>query len=177
MKILSIVLIASFVLSFSACKKDTDPVIVVPPSTGSQVQLNGIAGTEAGSSAANSVFLDLSSNTMTPVLRASWDLGFYCGPEFRVILNNTSSAGAKVLSKTDLNTAGEADTIGLTLAVNLSNPQPSDLAYFDDISGSVTGTVIPEISATDASNNVVIINRGTGGSIAARPWMKIRVLR
>jgi hypothetical protein len=114
---------------------------------------------------------------MTPAARSSWDLGFYCGPAFRVILNNTSSAGAKVLTKNDLTQAGEADTTGLTLAVNLANPQPSDLAFFDDISGSLTGTVIPEVSATDASNNVVIINRGTGGSIPARPWMKVRVLR
>ena len=51
------------------------------------------------------------------------------------------------------------------------------MVYFDDIGGSITGTVIPEVSTTDASNNVVIINRGTGGSIAARPWMKIRLLR
>src|SRR5436853_7766605 len=91
---------------FTACKKDSHPIIVVPPCAGSQVQLNGIAGTEAGSSAANSVYLDLSSNTMTPVARSSWDLGFYCGPDFRVILNNTSSAGGKVLSKNDLVQAG-----------------------------------------------------------------------
>src|SRR5436190_1449565 len=87
---------------FAACKKDLDPIIIVPPSGGSQVQFNGIIANEAGSAAGNSVYLDLSSNTMTPAARQSWDLGFYCGPDFRVILNNTASAGAKVLAKNDL---------------------------------------------------------------------------
>ncbi|MEK7227038.1 MAG: HmuY family protein, partial [Bacteroidota bacterium] len=77
----------------------------------------------------------------------------------------------------DLIAVGAADTIGLTLSVNQISPAPSDMAYFDDIAGSVTNTVIPEVSATDANNKVIIINRGTGGSTAARPWMKIRVLR
>ncbi len=162
---------------FSACKKDKDPVIVVPPSTGSSVEFNGLAGAEAGSSAGNSVFLDLSTNTMTALARSTWDLGFYSGAEFRVILNNTTSAGAKVLTQNDLNAVGTADTVGLTLAVNQSAPVPADMAYFDDIAGSLTGTVIPEVSATAANNKVIVINRGTGGSIAARPWVKIRVLR
>jgi hypothetical protein len=172
-----IMIAASAALTLNACKKDKDPVIVVPPSTGAQVQFNGLIGSEAGSAAGNSVYLDLSSNRTTPVARAGWDLGFYCGTDFRVILNNSSSAGAKVLSATDINAVGENDTIGLTLSVNQANPQPSDFAYFDDIAGDLTKTVIPAVSATDASNPVIIINRGTGGSIAPRPWMKIRVLR
>ncbi len=162
---------------FVSCKKDKDPIIIVPPSTGSQVELNGLVGSEAGSAAGNAVYLDLSTNQTTAVARAGWDLGFYCGPDFRVILNNTSSAGAKVLTQNDLTVVGAADTIGLTLSVSQLNPLPADLVYFDDIAGSVTGSIIPEVSATDASNKVIIINRGSGGSIAARPWMKIRVLR
>lgn len=167
--------LAAFI--FTACKKDKDPIIVVPPSTGSDVQFNGLAGTEAGSSAGNSVYLDLSSNKMTNVQRSGWDLAFYCGPEFRVFLNHTTSAGAKLLMKNDLTAVDATDTIGLTLAVNQMAPSPSDFDYFDDLDGSLEGTVIPEISATDANNKVIIINRGTGGGIAARPWIKLRVLR
>jgi hypothetical protein len=161
---------------FNSCKKDKDPVIIVPPSTGSSVEFSGLVGAEAGSAAGNSVYLDLSTNTMTPVTRASWDLGFYGGTEFRVILNNTTSAGAKVLTQNDLATVGAADTIGLTLSIDQGNPLPAQYAYFDDIAGSLTGTVIPEVSATAANNKVVVINRGAGGT-PARPWMKIRVLR
>lgn len=162
---------------FTACKKDTDPIIAVPTSSGAQIQLSGIAAAEAGSAAGNSVYLDLSADKQTPVLRAGWDLGFYCGDDFRVILNNTVSAGAKVLTKNDLVAVNEADTIGLTLTTSQTNPLPEQLAYFDDVAGDLTKTVIPAVSATDADNKVIVLNRGTGGGIAARPWIKLRVLR
>jgi hypothetical protein len=170
-------MMAAIVSVFAACKKDKDPVFVVAPSGGSQVQFGGIAGTEAGSSAGNSVYLDLSSNTTTPVKRSGWDLAFYCGNEFRVALNNTTGAAAKVLAKNDLTTVDAADTVGLTLAIDPFNPSPADYAYFDNLDGSVTGTVIPEVSATDNDNKVIIINRGAGGGIPGRPWIKLRVLR
>jgi hypothetical protein len=161
----------------AACKKDTDPVIIIPPSDGAQVQLNGIAGTEAGSAAGNSVYLDLSADKQTAVLRSGWDLGFYGGSDYRVIINTFSVAGAKVLATSDMNAVGAADTIGLTLTTSQTNPLPEQLAYFDDISGDITKTVIPAISAVDADNKVIIVNRGSGGGITARPWVKIRVLR
>lgn len=162
---------------FTACKKDTDPIIVVPTSAGAQIQFSGIAAAEAGSAAGNSVYLDLSADKQTPVLRSGWDLGFYCGDDFRVILNNTTSAGAKVLTKNDLAAVTAADTIGLTLTTSQTNPLPEQLAYFDNVAGDLTKTVIPAVSATDADNKVIILNRGTGGGIAARPWVKLRVLR
>ena len=171
---------AALAVTFTACKKDSDPNIVITntASSGSEhVQLQGIAGTEAGSSAGNSVYIDFSTDKLTPSLRSGWDLGFYCGSDFRVILNNTTGAGAKVTSKFDLNTVGAADTSGLTLSTSQTNPQTTDLAYFDNIGGDLNQTVIPLVSATDASNPVIILNRGTGGSTPARPWVKLRVLR
>jgi len=48
---------------------------------------------------------------------------------------------------------------------------------FDNVAGDLTRTVIPAVSATDADNKVIVLNRGTGGGIAARPWIKLRVLR
>lgn len=163
--------------TFTACKKDTDPIFIVSNSTGARVQLNGIAGTEPGSAAGNAVYLDLSADKQTSSLRAGWDLGFYSGADFRVILNNFSSAGAKVLAKNDLTEVGAADTIGLTLAPSQLNPLPEQLAWFDNVAGDLTKTVIPVVSSTDADNKVIILNRGTGGGIAARAWVKLRVLR
>ena len=168
---------AVLVILFSACKKDIDPVIVLIPSQGAQVELNGLIGNEPGSAAGKSVFLDLSANKTTAIARASWDLGFYCGSDFRVILNNTAGAGAKVLAKSNLSDVAAADTIGLTLAFDPFNPLPTDLAYYDDIAGSLNGTVIPEISSNENSNKVIIVNRGIGGNIASRPWIKMRVLK
>jgi len=161
----------------TACKKDTDPLIAVPTSSGAIVQLNGIAAGEAGSAAGNSVYLDLSSDRQTSVLRSGWDLGFYSGNDFRVILNNTTAAGAKLLNTNDLAAVGAADTIGLTLATSQTNPLPEQLPYFDNVAGDLSKTVIPAISAIDAENKVVILNRGTGGGIASRPWIKMRILR
>lgn len=165
------------VISLAACKKDVDPVFVVPPSTGAQVQLNGIANGEAGSAAGNSVYIDLSGERQTPVLRAGWDLGFYSGTDFRVIINNYAVAGATVLAKNNLNDVTALDTIGLSLTTSQFNPLPEQLAFFDDINGDLTKTVIPAVSTVDAENKVIILNRGTGGGIAARPWVKLRVLR
>lgn len=170
-----ILIVAITALAFTACKKDVDPIF--QPSTGAQIELNGIAGTESGAAAGNSVYLDLSAAKQTPVLRSAWDLGFYTGTDFRVILNSFAVGGAKVLTKNDLSTVGAADTIGLSLTTSQFNPLPEQLAYFDDISGDLTKTVIPAVSATDADNKVIILDRGTGGNIASKPWVKLRVLR
>jgi hypothetical protein len=172
-----IILVLAAALIFTACKKDVDPVLIMPTSTGADIKLEGIAGTESGAVAGNSVYLDLSGERQTPVLRSGWDLGFYCGSDFRVILNNTSVAGAKVLAQNSLTAVGAQDTIGLTLTTSQFNPLPPDLTYFDNIAGDMTKTVIPAVSAIDTDNKVIILNRGSGGGIAARPWVKLRVLR
>lgn len=168
-----LLLVLLTIATISSCKKDT-PIIIVPPSDGQTQSLNGGTG---GANAENTVFIDLSTDKTDAVARKSWDLGLYSGSDFRVVLNNNTSAGAQVTNKTDLAQVTAADTIGLTLSVNQGNPQPSDFAYFDNIEGNISQTVIPAVSATDADNKVIILNRGTGGGIAARPWIKLRVLR
>lgn len=170
---------ASFVaLAFTSCKDNAaEPIIIVPPSSGSTLTLSGLIGAESGLSAGNSVYVDLSSDKQTPVARDSWDLGFYSGTNFRVILNNSTSAGAKVLTKTNLAEVGEADTLNLTLAINQSAPSAQQLGLFDNLNGDISSTVIPEILTSETDNKVVILNKGTGGSIAARPWIKLKVTR
>jgi HmuY protein len=163
-------------ITLFSCKKDTDPILTI--STGSErIQLNGIASAEAGNVAANSVYLDLSTEKTTPVGRSSWDIGLYTGADFRAILNITAVAGAKVTNKYDLSLVNAADTIGLSLNTSQFNPLPSNLEFFDSINGDLTQTVIPAISATPSLNPVIIINRGTGGSIAPRAWIKMRMQR
>lgn len=171
----SILLFTLIVSGIISCKKTQDIIVVVtPPSDGITQQLSGGSG---GSNAVNSVFVDMSTDRQDSALRASWDLGFFSGNEFRVILNYTTSAGAKVTSKNDLAQVGPSDTVGLTLSTSQLNPQPADLVYFDDASGAITQTAIPAISPIDANNKVVILNRGTGGGVAPRAWIKLRVLR
>lgn len=179
--------LASATILLASCKKDQDPTIIINTggsntgpgaSSGSElVQFNGLNPGDAGATAGNAVYLDFSTDKTTAVLRSSWDLGFYSGNDFRVILNNTSSAGAKVTTKYDLALVGTADTVGLTLQPSQTNPQASDLAYFDNANGDLTQTAIPAVSATDADNPVIILNRGQGGAIAARSWVKLRIFR
>lgn len=64
-------------------------------SEGSKMILNG---GEGGANAENMVYVNLSGNTQTAVLRSSWNLGLYCGDQDVVKLNNatTSTATASV---------------------------------------------------------------------------------
>lgn len=167
-----------FVLSgliFASCKKDVEPLLVAPPSDGNTLTLNGLIANESGSSAGNSVYVDFSQDKQTSVSRRSWDLGFSCGSDFRVILNASASAGIKITTATDLAAISETDTVGLTLAVNQSSPSVADFSFFDAISGNLSGTAIPAISKDPSQNKVIILNRGTGGGIPARPWIKLRI--
>ncbi|QMW04606.1 HmuY family protein [Spirosoma foliorum] len=141
-------------------------------SSGTTLTLDGGTG---GSSAVNAVFVDLSNNAQNSVKRSSWDLGFSTSTDFRVIINNMTGAAAISLSKNDLTQVTAADTVGLVLST--SDFSPSGLKLVDDVSGDLTKTVIPSISATDTDNKVFILNRGTGGSTAPKGWIKLRVLR
>ena len=181
-KLNSILLVALLATAFTACKKEKEPVIVIPPSDGSTLTLNGIAGSEAGSSAANSVYVDLSTNEQNSVLRTSWTLGFYSGADFKVILNNTSGATAKKIDKTDLNAVTESDFVLSDLAIALGTASDTEFAKFDDPreANILTKTAIAEVSSTDANNKVYLVSPvgGTHTSvISAETVYKIRVLR
>lgn len=154
-------------------------------SEGSQLTLKGLVGTEAtGSLALNSVYVDLSSNSMVNVNRTSWVLGFSAGTDFRVRLNNTNGTSAiKLNGKTDLNAVAETDVKLNDLAIALGTTEkdaPMVMANIDNVHGDVTKDVIASISAADAENMVYIINPAGGvhgGAISADNLLKIRVLR
>jgi len=177
-----IITLLCFVAAVSSCSKDEDLIVTVPASDGSTLTLNGLIGAEAGTSAGNSVFVDFSTDKQTSVARASWDLGFYSGTEFRVVLNNTAGAAAIVTTKTDLNTVTAADTIALAAAgkLNLGQGQGT-FSLVDPVDGNLstylTGTVIKEVSATEADNKVYIVSPGNAGIAGLRYWQKIRVIR
>ncbi|MDT3403876.1 HmuY family protein [Mucilaginibacter terrae] len=142
-------------------------------STGTQLTLEGGDG---GTAAVNSVYVDLSANKQTSVLRNDWDLGFYSGTDFRVILNNTIGASAVVVNKTDINSVTAADVNTASLVIGLGQ---GTLAAIDDPQGDLTKTVIGAVSATDADNKVYVINRagGSGIILPVADLIKVRVLR
>lgn len=182
-KFTRIIALLCFVTAFSACSKDEDPIVVVPASDGSTLTLNGLIGSESGASAGNSVFVDFSVDKQSSAARASWDLGFYSGTDFKVILNHTMGATAIALTKTDLNTVTAADTTALATNSTLALGQGlGSFSYIDNVDGTAStylaGTAIKTVSATDAENPVYIVNRGAAGLLGDnRGWEKIRVLR
>ena len=146
-------------------------------STSSAYTVNG-----GGVNFPNKVFIDLSANRQTAVVRSNWDLGFYTDPsDFRVVLNSGVGMMAKQIAKNDLAAVTAADTIGFGADVAYSqfNPLVSQLAYVDYPDGDLTKTAIASISSTITDNKVYIVNRGSGiGSPApGRGWKKIRITR
>lgn len=108
-------------------------------STGSSMTLQG---GEGGSSAANSVFVDFSSNEQTAIPRTSWNLGFYNGNQFGVIMNNTLPTTAKVtdLAIDAIISDADAETLKTELTLNYTDK----FAYLDDMKGDLSKSVIKE---------------------------------
>lgn len=181
-KFTKIITLLCFTAALAACSKDEDPIVTVPPSDGSTLTLNGLIGTEAGTSAGNSVFVDFSTDKQTPVARSSWDLGFYSGTEYRVILNHSVGATAIITTKTNLNDVTAADTTALVTSAALALGQGAGVfTAIDPVEGTASaylaGTVIQAVSATESDNKVYIVNRGTASIDGNRGWQKIRVIR
>lgn len=108
-------------------------------STGSSMTLQG---GEGGSAAANSVFVDFSSNEQTVIPRTSWNLGFYNGNQFGVIMNNTLPTTAKVtdLAIDAIISDADAETLKTELTLNYTDK----FAYLDDMKGDLSKSVIKE---------------------------------
>ena len=144
---------------------------------------NALAPEVGGPTEPNQVFVDLSSGKMTAVPRVSWDLGFYSGTDFRVIINHTVRMTAKETTSVNIDEVQAEDE---TMLVNGSG----STTQIDDPAGDITKTAIAVISATDADNKVYVINMGSNpgtvdpkvgsegtGTGPSRGWKKVRILR
>lgn len=172
-------------LAITGCKKDNVEFHYTPPYDGGIVTLQGIAGTELGENAANSVFMDLSKNIQNTITRRGWDLGFYTGPEFKVIINHSTGASAIALDKTDLlAVTREVDSN----AVLATLPFGKSLTTVDPVTGLfadyIANTAIKEIPQNAADSKVYLISRGTAGGLGGGTaltdditWMKVKITR
>ncbi|SFH21081.1 HmuY family protein [Pedobacter insulae] len=179
-KLNSILAVTLLAITFTSCKKDDEPVLVIPPSDGSILTLNAEAA--IGTGAANSVFVDLSADEQTKVLRTSWTLGFYSGSDFKVILNNTAGATAKRIEKTDLNAVTAADFVQSEVALDLMNPNVNEFVKIDDPreSSILNKTAIAAVSAIESENKVYLVSPSGGthtSVITAETVYKVRILR
>lgn len=185
-KFLTFILCAA-VFSFASCSSDdtpTEPIIIV-------IDGAAIAPEVGGPNAPNQVYVDLSTKTTTAIKRDSWDLGFYSGTEFRVVLNGAVFMAAGQLSETDIDaiTSTSAEVQDLQPKVAVGTFDDANTAYVDSPDGIITRTAITEISTTDTSNNVYLLNLGdeigtetpATGSVSISGdscgWKKIRILK
>lgn len=158
-------------ITASACGRDDDPIPDIKPSDGTKLTLEGGPGE---GDAENAVYVDLSAEKQTAVKRVSWDLGFYSGGAFRVILNNQTAIAAIETDKTDINAVNSTNTDLDQLASGFT---PDKMKLYDDTAGRIEHTVIKEISGTDSENAVYIVHRVFASSVDKENVWKIRILR
>lgn len=168
-----------------SCLKEDDGIISLPP-------LGATLSPEVGgANQPNQVWVDLSAEEEYLNNRADWDLGFYSGEEFRVILNNSILMAAAPVGSVNIDAVSESDFSDLIATLTPPAGWPED--FIDDVTGNYLndGTVIDEISADDAENKVYLLKLGyytypdntdippystyTIGD--PRGFMKIRILR
>lgn len=140
-------------------------------STGSTLTLEGKT---AESPYLNTVYADLSANAATPVSRKSWNLGFYQGGQFRVILNPGYQSSATATAKTDIAAVTLADA-DLVPDLNFAPGGEGTAALADSWDGDLTKTVFAEVSATESQNKVYLVS--FEGSKAKDQWFKVKVNR
>lgn len=171
-------------LSLASCSNDDDNKVEIP-TVGETLKTS-----VGGPNQPNQLYLDLSAAETKSVNRASWDLGFSSGSDFRVIINGSVKMAVKKLATSDITLSQVIDN-----TVNVGFDTPASNGYVDNPTGVLTGagaglgTAIAEISATDADNKVYLVNLGLQvstttpavGSVSvdgeARGWKKVRILR
>ncbi|MGG5210399.1 HmuY family protein [Chryseobacterium sp. MIQD13] len=188
MNYLKIFALFSAVALQSCVSADEDPV-PAPPITGSVVEVKVGGATEP-----NQVWIDLSDYEKPSVnKRTDWDLGFYTGDGFNVILNGSlAMTVAKIPNKTDIKAVTEADVATLKQSALVGTFDSANMQYIDNPNGSfLTQTSgIAAIKENDAENPVYLLNLGREipspdnigpGSVslsgAARGWKKIQIFR
>jgi len=175
------------VIAFTSCSSDDDN-----PQEPLNIVIEGAAITPevGGPNQQNQVYVDLSTNTTTSVQRDSWDLGFYSGNDFRVVINGSIAMAVAELSSTDIDAISSStqEVIDLQPQVKVGTFNSSNLAYVDAFDGNINGTAIEQISDIDSENNVYLVNLGnevgtdipaTGVSLDGeeRGWIKVRILK
>ena len=145
-------------------------------STGQAMILEG-NGTENN---INSVYVDLSTNRQTSVDRKSWNIGFWCGEEFRVVLNSAYMTAAVASGKTNIDEVDLALASAVEDSHNINtNPMMGVVSQeiLDAADGSLTGTVFAEVSATENDNEVYFVASEDDKDASRENWYKVRVNR
>ena len=148
-------------------------------SSGSELTLEGKSGDV---NYANVVYVDFSSNQQIPVDRKSWNLGFYCGADYRVVLNGSYATAAVSTGKTDISlvTLDDAKAAADNPETNISaTPMSStglNINLIDSYDGALDGTVFAAISNDEEANMVYFVASESDKSNVEN-WYKVKVVR
>lgn len=162
-------------LTFSSCSEDEigqePPKVDVNQSV--QMTLEGKVndGTKDGTYA-NMVYVDLSQKEQIKVARKSWHLGFYCGKDSHVTLNQSLSRAIST-GKTDFAAVNEEDAKN---APNLAGGMmdfPKDKVITDGADRDLAKTVFGTI-ASDASKSEVFLV-ASADMKERSTWYKVKV--
>ncbi|MCX8531286.1 HmuY family protein [Chryseobacterium luquanense] len=185
-KILFCLLVGASFISQS-CINDNEDAVAVPPVEGSIIDAN-----VGGATQPNQVWYDLSKKEEVLTKRTDWDLAFYSGNEFKVILNSSiMMAAGKIVGATNIDAVTESSVTALKDQVQVANFNEANVAYIDDVKGNFPSgyTAIEGIKVNDAENGIYLVNLGKEiyngsvpvGSVATggdnRGWMKVQVVR
>lgn len=183
--ILYAIILLSFATMQSCINDNEDPVAV------SRFEGKILQPAVGGPSQPNQVWIDLSTGDMTTTARTKWDLGFYSGDSFKVVMNTSLlMAAGKIDGATDIDAVTESSVALLKKKVQVANFDTDNEQYIDNVRGEINGkTAIAEVSANDSDNGIYLLNLGKGiynGTVPVgsttysgdpRGWKKIQVLR
>lgn len=179
MKIFSKVIFLSTLFLSVSCLKEDDGIIPVAPVEGDVLEAE-----VGGPAQPYQVWVDLSTGEMKKTIRTGWDLGFYTGDEFAVILNTGAVMSAtEIEGVTELSQVSSQSVSGLMQSVQVGTFDADNLQYVDDVKGNYleNGTVINEPGKIYLINMGFNIYEGTFISGTAYPigtargWKKIKV--
>ncbi|AWH84381.1 hypothetical protein HYN59_04290 [Flavobacterium album] len=130
----------------------------------------------------NQVYIDLSSEETKEVARNSWDLGFYCGDDFRVVINGSMKMAVKPLETTDISLPQEEDS-----SVAVGTFDATNMNYIDHPNGQLAQTAFGNLATSEAAAKVYLVNLGSQvpttmpdpgvSNVAGDPrgWKKVKV--
>ena len=174
------------ILAQSCLSADENPVKLSP------ISGKNLSPNIGGAAQPNQVWVHLSSGEMTTNKRTDWDLAFYTGAQFRVLINSSIiSAVGKIPNATDIDKITTKDVEALQNQIQIGTFDPSNLQYVDNPNGDFLHQTsgIAEIKDTDAENSIYLLNMGrdiygetiTTGSVMTggehRGWMKVQIFK
>lgn len=142
-------------------------------STGGKLTLEGKDATE---NYANMVYVDLSNNSQVQIKRKSWNIGFYGGEQFTVILNSSFATVAAATEKTDFAAVTLADAQNAPNLGAGAMDEEFSSSWIDDVTGDLSKTAFGTISENDATNKVYFVASNDNKADRSQ-WYKVKITR